>query len=475
MIQSSVPPTETPDLIALMAGLNADAVTRRAGFGLAARRAALRSLSAAIMRNRPAILAAVHADQGKAGAEVDLVEIMTTLSEISHARRHLGRWMRGRRVWPTALMFGTSARVQPQAKGVVLVIAPWNFPVFLALGPVVSAIAAGNSVVLKPSEMTPATSAMLVHLCAEAFADGLVTVIEGGAQMAQALLAQPFDHIFFTGSPGVGKVVMAAAAQHLTPVTLELGGKSPVIVGPDADIANTARWLAWGKGMNAGQICVAPDHVFVPRAMMEPLAAAITVQMARFYGPDAGASSDLSQIVNARHFNRLNALLQDAAEKGAEIRAMGTDAPARNLMAPRLVLGTNEAMTMSQDEIFGPLLPLIPYDDLDAPIARINAAPKPLILYIFAKDRAVIDRIGAQTQSGAIGVNLTVMPFIHANFGFGGVGNSGMGAGHGRAGFDTFSHLKPVMTNQFTLLTLLFPPYGARVKRLVGLLLAYLR
>lgn len=475
MNHAPTPPTAAPDLTTMLAEMQADALTRRSGFGLSQRRAALRSLSATLIRHKSAIIAALHADQGKAPTEVELVEIMPTLSEISHAIRYLRGWMRPRRAWPTLLMLGTSARVHPQPKGVVLVIAPWNFPLLLALGPVVSAIAAGNAVVLKPSEMTPATSALLARLCAEAFPDGLVRVVEGGAGTAQALLDLPFDHIFFTGSPAVGRAVMAAAAKSLTPVTLELGGKSPVIVGPDADLAATARWLAWGNGLNAGQICVAPDHVFVPRALVAPLAQAITDQMARFYGADAGASGDLCQIVNSGHFVRLTALLDDARDKGAEVRSMGTDIPARNLMAPRLVLGTTPEMAISQDEIFGPLLPLIPYDDLSEAVARINAAPKPLILYIFAKDGGLIDRVSAQTQSGSVGVNLTVMPFIHANFGFGGVGNSGMGAGHGRVGFDTFSHLKPVMRNRFTLLTLLFPPYKARAKRVVALLLAYLR
>lgn len=475
MNQSFASQIAPPDLSELLADLQAGTAQRRKSFGLAERRAALRSLSAALMRHRSAIIAALQADQGKAETEVELVEIMPTLAEISHAIRHLGGWMRSRRVWPTVLMLGTTARVMPQAKGVVLVIAPWNFPLLLALGPLVSALAAGNAVVLKPSELTPATSGLLARICAEAFPDGLVRVVQGGAEAAKALLDLPFDHIFFTGSPAVGRVVMAAAARNLTPVTLELGGKSPVVVGPDADLMATARWLAWGKGLNAGQICVAPDHVFVPRAMLEPLAQAVATQMARFYGADAGASRDLCQIVNQRHFARITGLLADAAAKGAEIRAMGTDAPERNLMAPRLVLGTTPAMTISQEEIFGPVLPLIAYDDLAEPLAVINAGPKPLTLYIFARDAGVIARVSHETQSGSVGVNLTVMPFIHGNFGFGGVGNSGMGAGHGQAGFDTFSHHKPVMRNRFTLLTLLFPPYGARVKRLVGWLLAYLK
>ncbi len=448
---------------------------RRAELGLAQRRAALKSLSQVLVRRRAEIIAALATDLGKAPDETELTEIMPTLSEIAHSRSHLRGWMRPRRVWPTLLMVGTSARVLPQPKGVALVIAPWNYPLLLALGPLVSALAAGNAVVLKPSEMTPATSALLVHICAEAFAADLVQVVQGGAEVAGALLDLPFDHVFFTGSPGVGRIVLAATAKNLTPVTLELGGKSPVVIGPDADLTRAARWIAWGKVLNAGQICVSPDHVFVPRALLPQLTETLKGHIAKSYGSDAGASPDLCQIVNSRHYARLSAHLSDAEAKGAQILTLGRDEPGRNLMAPRLVLGSTPQMTLLQDEIFGPILPLIPYDDLTEPIARINAGPKPLTLYIFAKDRGFVRRVGAQTQSGSVGVNLTVMPFVHNNFGFGGIGQSGMGAGHGKVGFDTFSHLKPVMRNQFSLLTLLFPPYGARTRNLLRVLLAYLR
>ncbi len=448
---------------------------RRESFGYEQRRIALTNLAKTVRRNRLEIIAALGQDQGKAPDEVDVVEIIPTLSEISHAISHLARWMRPRRVWPTALMIGTTTRILPQAKGVVLIIAPWNFPLLLALGPVASAIAAGNAVVLKPSEMTPATSALLVKICAQAFPDGLVQVVEGGPDVSRALLTQRFDHIFFTGSPAVGRIVMQAAAHHLTPVTLELGGKSPVILTHDADLVDAARWIVWGKGVNAGQICVAPDHVFVPQSLLESLAQTIEAQFALSYGADVGASPDYCQIVNQRHFSRLMALLDDAVQKGATVRAFGQDQPERTKIAPRLLLGTTPEMEISHEEIFGPLLPLIPYDDLSDVIDKVNASPKPLILYIFAKSRSVISRISGATQSGSVGVNLTLMPFIHGNIGFGGVGASGMGEGHGRAGFDTFSHLKPVMKNQFTLLTLLFPPYGPKVKRMVRLLLAYLK
>ncbi len=444
--------------------LQAGTPARRQSFTLAERRAALARLASAVKAHRAEIAAAVGADMGKPPVEADLVEVMPVLSEISHARRHLRAWMRPRRVWPTLTMLGTSAALHPEAKGVALVIAPWNFPFLLAVAPVVSALAAGNAAMVKPSELTPATATLLARLLPAAL-PGLVEVATGGPEVAQALLDLPFDHIFFTGSPAVGKIVMAAAARHLTPVTLELGGKSPVVVGPDADLARAAQWVAWGKGLNAGQICVAPDHVFVHDSIAPAFRAALKAAFAKAYGRDAGASPDLTHIVSDRHFARLSGLLADASAKGAEIEALGTDRPETRILAPRLVSGLTPDMAISSEEIFGPLLPLIPYRDLSGPIAAINAGPKPLTIYAFG-GAALADRLRAETSSGSLGVNLTILPFTHLNLPFGGVGNSGMGAGHGKAGFDTFSHLKPVLKNRFTLMPLLFPPYTGRVKRL---------
>lgn len=449
--------------------LKAGNAARRLSFGYRERRAALARLARVVQDHRAEIAAAVAADMGKPATEADLVEVLPVLAEISHSARHLRRWMRARHAWPTLLMLGTSAALHPEPKGVALVIAPWNFPFMLALVPVVSAIAAGNAVVVKPSEITPATSALIARLLPLALPD-LALVVEGGPEASQALLELPFDHIFFTGSPAVGKIVMAAAAKNLTPVTLELGGKSPVVVGPDADVAVAAKWVVWGKGLNAGQICVAPDHVHVHESLLEPLRAALKARFRASYGVDAGASGDLTHIVNDRHFARLSGLLADASAKGAVIEALGTDTAASRAMAPRLITGTRPDMAISTEEIFGPLLPLIPYHDLAEPIAAINAGPKPLTIYAFG-GAGLVTRLRDETSSGSLGVNLTVMPFIHSNLPFGGVGNSGMGSGHGRAGFDTFSHLKPVLKNRFTLLPLLFPPYGARVRRLKDIVL----
>jgi aldehyde dehydrogenase (NAD+) len=455
--------TVLPRVTALLAG----SAARRVGFDLAARKAALARLSATILAHREAIATAVAEDLAKPAVEADLVEVLPVLSEIAHARRHLRGWMRPRRVMPTLMTLGTSAALYPQPKGVALVIAPWNFPFLLALSPVVSAIAAGNAVAVKPSELTPATSALIAKILPQAL-PGLAEVFEGGPEISQALLAQPFDHIFFTGSPGVGKIVMAAAAKNLTPLTLELGGKSPVVLGEDADIARAAKWIAWGKVVNAGQICVAPDHVYAPEAMLPALGTAIKAEW------QAMAKAGTTAIVNERHYARLTALLADASAKGAQVEPLGPDRPEALQMSARLLTGTTAEMAISSEEIFGPLLPLIPYRDLSDPIAAINAGPKPLTLYAFG-GADLVARLRAETSSGSLGVNLTIMPFIHANLPFGGIGNSGIGAAHGRMGFDSFSHLKPVMQNRFTLLPLMFPPYTGRVKRLKDLVLRLVR
>ena len=436
---------------------------RRRSFDLAARRAALRRLSQMVLDHRAEIIAAVAADLAKPATEADLVEVLPVLAEISHATKHLSAWMRPRRAWPTLLMLGTSAALHPEPKGVALVIAPWNFPFMLALVPVVSAIAAGNAVVVKPSEMTPATSALIARILPAAL-PGLVEVVEGGPEASQALLALPFDHIFFTGSPAVGKIVMAAAAANLVPVTLELGGKSPVVVGADADLARAASWIAWGKVLNAGQICVAPDHVYVHSSVKDAFTTALEAKLRQM------AKGGVTAIVNERHYARLTRLIDDASAQGAVVQALGVDQPKTRHMATRLLTGTTADMLISNEEIFGPLLPLIAFDDLTEAVSSINAGPKPLTLYAFG-GAGLVERLRDETSSGSLGVNLTIMPFIHSNLPFGGVGNSGMGSGHGRAGFDTFSHLKPVLRNRFTLLPLLFPPYTGRVKRLKDIVL----
>ncbi len=449
------------------AGQSAGVVARRQNFGLAERRKALARLAAAIRQNEAALITAMVADFGKPEAEVILTELMPVMQEIRHASRHLRRWMRPRRVAPTLATLGTSARVRSEARGVCLIIAPWNYPFSLALGPLVSALAAGNSAIIKPSEMTPATSALIARLITETFSPDRVTVVEGGVEASQALLALPFDHIFFTGSPAVGKIVMAAAAKTLASVTLELGGKSPTIIGPDANLKGAARWVAFGKFANAGQTCIAPDHVFVHRSVKEGFLTALRDRIAQSYG-EGSKSPHLARIVNDHHAERLTGLLRDAVTKGAQV-TLGGEAQDRH-MGPTLIQAMTPEMEIDHEEIFGPILPIIPYDDIDDVISKINARPKPLALYIFDKPRARVDRIIAATSSGSVGVNLTMAQFTHTGLPFGGVNTSGIGAAHGHYGFRAFSHERAVLSNHLSALPLIFPPYTGRVTRLIGLI-----
>ncbi|MFC5738151.1 aldehyde dehydrogenase family protein [Sinirhodobacter huangdaonensis] len=457
------------------ARLAAGNAARRTGFGSAERRAALLALAKAIRAHEAEIMAALATDLGKPETETRLTEIVPVLAEIRHTLAHLRRWMKVRRVLPTLAMLGTRARLRPEPKGTVLVIAPWNYPFSLALGPLVSALAAGNAAMVKPSELAPATSALIVRLVAAALPEDLVAVVEGGVETSTELLALPFDHIFFTGSPAVGRVVMAAAAKTLASVTLELGGKSPVILGPGADLKRAARMVAWGKFANAGQTCIAPDHVFVPRAQEAAFLTALRAEIARMYGADPRTSKSFARIVNGRHFARLKAMIDEARAGGAELAVGGEADAAARYLAPTVLTRTEATMAVSREEIFGPVLPVIAYDDLDALLGQIEAGEKPLALYLFERDRAVIEQISATTTSGALGVNITLAHYLHLNLPFGGIGNSGLGAAHGIWGFRAFSHEKPVLEDRFSSLGLLMPPYtGAKarlaklVQRLVG-------
>lgn len=452
---------------AIFARQKAGVVHRRRTFGFNERRNALAHLRQTIERRERDIIAALHQDFGKPQPEVVLTEILPVLQEIRHTMRHLKEWMRERHVGSTLSTLGTSARIRPEPRGVCLIIAPWNYPFNLALGPLVSSLAAGNSAVVKPSEMTPATSRVIAEIIEETFPADLVAVVEGGKDVSQQLLDLPFDHIFFTGSPQVGKIVMAAAARHLSSVTLELGGKSPTIVGPGADVDKAARWIAFGKFVNAGQTCIAPDHVFVHRSLQARFAASLRDVITRSYGGDAGASSDYARIVNMHHVERLRSLLQDATEKGATITFGGQSEG--TYLAPTLVEAITPQMSLDQEEIFGPVLPLMTYDGLDEVIERINSRPKPLALYIFDKGTAFAEDIIARTSSGGVGVNLTTMHYTHPGLPFGGVNHSGIGAAHGHFGFRAFSHEKPILTERWSAVPMLFPPYTPRVKRLIAM------
>lgn len=465
------------DVMAIFQRQQAAQFAGRANFAHGARIAQLDRLSQTIRRLENDIVAACGADFRKPLAEVKLTEILPVLQEIRHTRRHLKRWMRPKRVRATLGVFGTKAQVRPEPKGVCLIIAPWNYPFNLSLGPLVSALAAGNSVIIKPSEITPNASRVIARIVQETFTPDLVTVIEGDARIAQRLLELPFDHIFFTGSPAVGRIVMEAAARNLTSVTLELGGKSPTIVGPDANIRKAARNIVWGKFANNGQTCIAPDHVFVAREIAGPFTAAMQAEIGRVYGKTLEAQKatpDYCRIVNPRHFGRIRGLIEDAKAKGAQILQGGQTDAAQNFVAPTLIANVADDMDLSREEIFGPILPIIEYDDLDKVIGRINAGPKPLALYLFDRKEAFAREVIARTSSGAVGVNLTMVHFLHPNLPFGGVNNSGIGAAHGEYGFRAFSHEKAVMEEKYSIIHLLFPPYTGFVQKLVNIVVRVL-
>lgn len=403
------------------------------------------------------IFAALKEDLGKSAFESFASEVSFVRHGADYARKHLRRWMRPRRVPIDLPNMPGRARIIPEPLGVALIISPWNYPYHLALAPLVGALAGGNCAVLKPSEMTPATSALLARIVPEFLDPQAVRVVEGDAEVAQALLAQRFDHVFFTGSTRVGEKVMTAASRHLTPVTLELGGKSPVILSQSADIDVAARRVAWGKCLNAGQTCIAPDYVLAERGTAAPFIAAVKQQVQRFLGEDPQESPDYTRIVNTHHFDRLTGLLSDT-----EIVYGGQCDRDDLYIAPTIITNPPADAPIMSEEIFGPILPVIEVDDIDAALGFITSRPKPLALYLFSTDRAERDRVIVGTTSGGVVINDVVMHVTPPALPFGGVGASGMGRYHGRASFDTFSHLKPVLSKpNWGEVPLRYPPYSA--------------
>jgi aldehyde dehydrogenase (NAD+) len=427
------------------------------------------------MAHRAEAQAALAADFRKPPEEVDLTELYPVVSEIKDALRHLPRWMKPRRV-PTPIgLLGSAGTIVHEPRGVVLIISPWNYPIYLSLGPLVSALAAGNCAVLKPSELTPHTTAFLRKVVEGLFPPEEVAVVEGDAETAQTLLALPFDHIFFTGSPAVGRVVMKAAAEHLTSVTLELGGKSPVLVDADAHLRTAARKIAWGKGLNGGQTCVAPDYVLVHERVHDALLAELKQAFAGFYGaqaPARQASPDLARIVGSRQVGRIRALLE---APGATVAFGGEVDPASNYIGPTLLTDVDPASRVMQEEIFGPILPVLRVTDMDAAVAFVNARPKPLALYVFSGSRRNAESIVARTTAGGTCINDTVLHFAHPGLPAGGVNTSGFGKAHGIHGFETFSNARGILRqrSRFSAVQLMYPPYTGFVRRMIDLTLKH--
>ncbi len=436
--------------------------------------AKLKKLKAIILHYRDQVHEAVYKDFKKSSAEADLGEIFGVLASITHTVKHLKQWMKPKRV-PTPLnMLGSSSKVYFEPKGVTLIISPWNYPFQLAIDPLLYAIAAGNTAIVKPSEITPNTSALIKKMLNEVFNENEVAVLEGDAMVAQSLLKQPFDHIFFTGSPMLGKVVMEAAAKHLTSVTLELGGKSPTIVDETTNIKDAAEKIVWGKFMNCGQTCIAPDYILVQESIKDKLVEEMKTTIKKLYGQEGTVaieqSPDYTRVVNQRHFNRVKSLLEDALDKGAKVLEGGEMNGNDNFIAPTLITDVDDSMQVMEEEIFGPILPIKSFKNLQEATDYVNSKPKPLALYCFSKDAKNQAFVIKNTSAGGSAINETLAHISNPDLPFGGVNNSGIGKTHGYYGFLAFSNERAVLKQRigWTTLKMLYPPYTDSKKKTIN-------
>ncbi len=434
---------------------------------LPARKAKLHRLIEALRRHQDGIVAAVSADFGvRAATETKLIEVMGPILEARHALSHLRRWMKPRRRRTELLFLSNGAWVAYQPKGVVGIIGTWNFPLYLTLGPLIAALAAGNRAMIKMSEFSPRTTTLLASMLADCFNEDEVAVFGGDVAAAQAFSALPFNHLVFTGSPRVGRQVMRAAAENLTPVTLELGGKSPAIVGPAANLRDAALRIAHGKAFNAGQTCVAPDYALVPRGKSAEFAAAVSAAFTRLY-PTVDGNAEYTSIITEHHAARLRELLDDAKRRGATILCCGSDAGAGRQMPLHVVTNLSEGMQVMREEIFGPILPVLEYDRLDDALAIVRGRERPLSLYAFGLNGSEQERTLKQTHAGGVTLNDWGWHVFQHDLPFGGIGNSGMGTYHGVEGFREISHCKAVFRRRrWFPVGLFYPPYGNLVQRL---------
>jgi aldehyde dehydrogenase (NAD+) len=438
------------------------------------RKAKLKKFHQVMEKYRPQIKEAMFNDYRKHPSEVDLTEVYPITSEIKHARRKLGSWMGKQRISTPLALLGSTSKVHYEPKGMVLIISPWNFPFNLTFGPLVSAIAAGNTVIIKPSEMTPHSSALMGKLLAEVFNENEVAVIEGGKDTSTELLALKFNHIFFTGAPSIGKIVMAAAAKHLTSVTLELGGKSPTIVDETADLKMAARRVAWGKCLNNGQVCIAPDYVFVHENKKAEFVAEVNKAINHFYSENASEESSYARIVNKHHFNRIKSYVDDAVEKGAKVELGAKFDEAQNYISPTVMTNVSNDSKLMTNEIFGPIMPIFTFKDVNEAIDQINEREKPLALYIFSKSNKNINHILKNTRAGGGCINHSSVHFFNTNLPFGGSNNSGIGKGHGFDGFKAFSNARGVLRQHVpNALELLLPPYTNFSQKLIDFTIKY--
>ena len=466
---------DSPASVSEAFGLQRAERDRKLGLPLGDRLEALQRLRHMLLTHADELAAAISRDfRGRAVQETRLLEIFPSIEAAAHARKHLRRWIKPRRAATNFWFRPGRSCVVFQPLGVVGIVVPWNYPVYLAVGPAVSALAAGNRVMIKMSESAPATGGLFAALVARYFPPEVLTVVNGGPEVAREFTALAFDHLLFTGSTEVGRHVMRAAAANLTPVTLELGGKSPAIVGRGIEVAEAADRILYAKCLNAGQTCVAPDYVLVPEERLDAFASAASQAVARLY-PRLADNPDYTAIIDERHRERLLDWREEARARGArvtEINPAGEDLSASPKIAPTLLVGVPDDARVMREEIFGPLLPLVAYRTTDEAIAYVNARPRPLALYVFDHDGKAVDSVLTRTVSGGVSVNEAILHLAQDDLPFGGVGASGMGEYHGRAGFETFSKRKAVFfQSRLNALKLFRPPYGARFDKLLRMLL----
>ena len=440
----------------------------------------IRKLRDAMFAYRAQIQAALKQDLHKAPAETDLTEIYVVLSQARYALKHLRSWMRPKRVKTPITLIGAHSYIYQEPKGVVLIISPWNFPINLSFTPLITALATGNRVILKPSEQSPASSALMQEIIAKLYKPEEVALFTGGAEIAKTLLALPFDHIFFTGSSMLGKHVMQAAAQNLSSVTLELGGKSPVIVDESADLKTAATRIAWAKFLNSGQACIAPDYVCVHESRQSEFLSLLEKKVRGLYAQKKGKalsikdSADYCRIINTKHSQRLQGLIQEASEKGAQ-KAWDSDeqnaAEEQNFIPPTVLSNVDLGSKIMQEEIFGPILPVIPFRSLDEAISLVQSKEKPLALYIYSKKRKNIKKIISHTRAGGSCINDSMVHFFNMDLPFGGVGFSGMGKSHGYLGFQEFSNPRGILRQnlKWNCVRILMPPYTKLKHKVIGL------
>ncbi|NME69361.1 aldehyde dehydrogenase family protein [Flammeovirga aprica] len=438
----------------------------------------LKKIEEYILQNREEIQKAVYADFKKNPTEADTTEIISTLGLLRHAKRNLKQWMKPRRVGTPLNMFGSSSQILPEPKGVCLIIAPWNYPFYLAIAPLIYAIAAGNTVMIKPSEISHNTSAYIQKMMDELFPANEVKVVQGGVDVSTTLLKLKFNHIFFTGSPQVGKIVMRAAVDNLTSVTLELGGKSPAVICEDADLKDATDKLTWGKFINAGQTCIAPDYALVPKSRKDEFVEQMSNTINEFYSPNGevvSVSEDFCRIINHSHYHRLKSIIDDAAEKGATVIMNGEMDESTKFIPPTIVTNVTNDMRIMQEEIFGPILAVMDYEEINQALEVIEEKEKPLALYVFGKKKKYIKNVIHNTTAGGTCINDTILHINNPELPFGGVNNSGIGKSHGKFGFDGFSNQRAVLKNRIgmTVVKTIYPPYGNLSKKLTDFIIKY--